>query len=87
MATPNNTFITYDLTEEEEHVSNLLNYEQRCKLQNLYMQTLVLKGNLTLDTTNVNEYIQDEACYNGQLQLLRTLLDKDEELRAEPLQS
>jgi hypothetical protein len=82
MPTPSLDFITYELTEAEETASHRLTDEQRCMFQNLYMQTLMLKGNLTVDTKDLTAYIQQEACYNGQLQLIRSILDKDIEVRS-----
>lgn len=83
----NSSYITYDLTEDEQAVGYLLNQNQRAVLQNLRMETIEQKLQLTApDLTEPGQlsYWQQEAYLRGQLDIISHLLHADTAARTTP---
>lgn len=72
---PNN-YTQYELTAEEEKSASIFNIYQEAKLRNLLVRAMDMKLGLKVNTTNVNDFIQQEAYYTGQIDLLAMLIDE-----------
>ena len=74
---PNSLYASYDLNESEYLEGCLLSQTQRARIQNLRMETIEQKLNLTpsdLTAASKESYWQQEAYLRGQLDVLTTLL-------------
>lgn len=77
-----NDYCTYELTPQEEMQSHLLTAEQLAKFQNIRTQLTIQKGNLEIDLTQPNpttKFVQTQAWLQGQLDLISTLINANEE--------
>ena len=73
----NSLYASYDLNESEHLEGCLLSQTQRARIQNLRMETIEQKLNLTpsdLTAASKESYWQQEAYLRGQLDVLTTLL-------------
>lgn len=76
--------VTYELTEEEALVSHILSLETLAKFKNIRMDLTVQKGNLQVDLTHPNsvqQFIQQQAWLQGQLDLIDTLINAHTEAK------
>ena len=74
---PNSIYASYDLNESEYLEVCLLSQTLRARIQNLRMETIEQKLNLTpsdLTAASKESYWQQEAYLRGQLDVLTTLL-------------
>ena len=74
---PNSLYASYDLNESEYLEGCLLSQTQRARIQNLRMETIEQKLNLTpsdLTAASKESYWQQEAYLRGQLDVLTTIL-------------
>lgn len=76
-----NDHCTYELTEQEDLQSHILNGEQLAKFKNIRMDLIIQKGNITVDLSHPNssKFIQDQAWLQGQLDLINVLINAHEE--------
>lgn len=74
----NNTFTSYELTEDEHRSGAILSELNICMLRNLLSMAAQEKLNLAFDTTNPTKYAQEEAALQGKLVILYLLLDSHE---------
>lgn len=71
----NNSFTRYKLTDEEIIRGQVLTTENAHVIQNLIADAAESKLNLKFDPTNSMAFVQEEAELQGQLGILRLLLD------------
>lgn len=79
MRSVDNTFSTYELTAEEQVLSDQLSQLNVAKIQNLRSQIAEEKLNLVFTPNDTLTYTQSEAYLKGQLDLLTFLLQSHEE--------
>ena len=73
-----NTFITYELTEEEAIQGAILTVSQKQNIQNHRANIAEEKLSLDYDVNNPQAFLQKEAHLKGQLDVLNWLLDSSE---------
>ena len=87
MLTPNlqSKFLTYVMTAETIQMAHRLTHEQTALLQNLRMETVEQKLNLSpqLSEEGKETYWQQEAYLRGQLSILDFLLEASAQLQAD----
>lgn len=75
-------FISFELTEQEYILGHLLNPAQRAVLQNLLAEKAEAKVMLTIDSTNIQSSLQQEAELHGAIRILTYLLEADKQYRS-----
>lgn len=78
-----NTFITYNLTEEEALRGAVFSYEQKRNLHNQRALVAEEKLRLSFDPSNPQDFMQQEAYKRGQLELLDYLIESSDAAEAE----
>jgi hypothetical protein len=68
-------FQQFSLNEEETKMGSTFNEYQLAYLHNLRTEALLAKNLLQVDTKDINSYIQNEAAFAGQINLLNHLID------------
>lgn len=86
MLAKENSFQTYLLTPDEQEVGSLLNAVQRAVLQNLRVDIIEQKLLLAPTTSDLNQFIQQEAYLRGQLQIIEYLLAASDAVTSQPTQ-
>jgi plasmid maintenance system antidote protein VapI len=76
--TTTNTFVSWNLEEQEELSGSILTDLQVKKIQTELCRIAESKLNLKVDPANINQFIQDESFISGQMAILRHLLDVSE---------
>lgn len=76
-----NEFIQYEMTPEEELQSKLLSTEQAANIQNHLSRCAVAKLQLIYDSNNPVASMQAEAEIQGQIGILKLLLQENEDAR------
>lgn len=78
MKTIQTSFTRFELTQEEVKTGAVLNTVQLAVLQNYRADVAEQKLNLSVDTADVNKFIQEEAFLKGQLLAIQYLIDTSE---------
>lgn len=69
-----NTFTQFQLTKEELVEATIFNSLQRAYIQNCIAEAAMKKVALTVDSSNINGFIQEEAELQGNILALQALL-------------
>jgi hypothetical protein len=70
-----NSFVSYELTPQEEQAGTILSHNQKMVLQNKLCLIAEAKLALTFDPSNIQKFLQEEAELQGQLGILTWLLE------------
>lgn len=77
-----NPFTQYEMSPEEESQSKILSFEQRANIQNHLSRCAQAKLELIYDSNNPVSSMQAEAEIQGQIGILKLILQEDEDARA-----
>lgn len=84
--TSNNSFISWNFTDEEEYSAKILTGLQKQGIQNLISKAAHDRLALDYDPNNHQKFIQDESFLKGQIAVLTYMLDISDQMEEDLLE-